>query len=368
VKRILMVGPVPPPYGGVASVMDSIIHSDLAHEYSFDVFNKSDLFAPEISGRLERNLLRVKRWLLLFWKLVTGNYAFVHLHGSVRAFRGVTFWMCIARLARAKILLHLHGTNWGRFYADTTRFNKFIVRFGLSLPFHIIVLYTEWVEQIKNLVPSANVRVINNLLRFAPPPETSSIERTRSDLKLFEKDFIVVSVGTVGWRKGTFEILKAVPLVVSQDDSVRFLFVGGEEYPGQMAELTDQVNQEKLGKWVRLPGEMPQEVVPVVLAMSQVFLLPSYSEGMPVAIIEAMRSNTAIISTRVGAIPDMIENGVSGLLIKPGSPEEIAEAVMLLKKDEHLRMRLAAGARQAFDNNFEVSKGIGELAEVYKTV
>jgi len=105
-----------------------------------------------------------------------------------------------------------------------------------------------------------------------------------------------------------------------------------------------------------------------VLAMSEVFLLPSYSEGMPVAIIEAMRSKTAIISTRVGAIPDMIENGVSGLLIKPGSPEEIAEAVMLLKKDEHLRMRLAAGARQAFDNNFEVSKAIGELAEVYKTV
>jgi glycosyltransferase involved in cell wall biosynthesis len=363
-----MVGPVPPPYGGIASVMDSITHSKLADEYSFDILNKSDLFAPNISGRMERNVLRIKRWLLLFSKIVAGDYAFVHMHGSVRAFKGVTLWLCIARLAGAKILLHLHGTSWERFYTEVSAFRKLVVRLGLWLPAVTIVLYAEWVEGIKKLVPGARIRVINNLIRFSPPPSASEVERTRNGLELSEKDFIVVSVGTVGWRKGTFEILKAVPLVISQDDSVRFLLVGGEEYPGQMAQLTEQVNQGQLGKWVRLPGEIPQELVSVVLAMSDVFLLPSYIEGMPVAIIEAMRSEIAIISTSVGAIPDMIVNGVSGLLINPGSPEEIAQAVLKLKQNERLRKRLAAGARETFDKNYEVSKGIGELAEIYKTM
>lgn len=363
-----MVGPVPPPYGGIASVMESIIHSKLADEYSFDIFNKSDLFAPNISGPMERNFIRVKRWVLLFSKIVTGDYAFVHFHGSVRAFKGVTLWLCIARLAGAKILLHLHGTSWERFYADTSVFKKLIVRLGLWIPVYIIVLYADWAEGIKKLVPSARIGVINNLIRFSPPPSAADVDRQRSELQFSEKDFIVVSVGTVGLRKGTFDILKAVPLVVSQDDSIRFLFVGGEEYPGQMAQLTEEVKQNQLDKWVRLPGEMPQEFVSVLLAMSDIFLLPSYIEGMPVAIIEAMRSEIAIITTPVGAIPDMIVNGVSGLLIPPGAPDQIAEAVIKLKRDKQLRRKLAAAARDTFDRHYEVSQGIGQLAEVYKTM
>jgi glycosyltransferase involved in cell wall biosynthesis len=89
---------------------------------------------------------------------------------------------------------------------------------------------------------------------------------------------------------------------------------------------------------------------------------------MPISIIEAMRGGVPIISTLVGAIPEMIENGTSGILINPGAPDEIAGAVLSLKRDDSLRRRLAEGSRRAFEEKYEISKGIHELASVYRSM
>jgi glycosyltransferase involved in cell wall biosynthesis len=128
------------------------------------------------------------------------------------------------------------------------------------------------------------------------------------------------------------------------------------------------VKEEKLSPWAQLTGELEREKVPAFLGFADIFLLPSFWEGMPVTIIEAMRSGLPIISTPVAGIPDMIDNGVSGLLINPGSPDEIAEAVLLLKQDKALRDKLAAGAKQRFEEKFEFSKGIEEIRVLYASM
>jgi glycosyltransferase involved in cell wall biosynthesis len=149
---------------------------------------------------------------------------------------------------------------------------------------------------------------------------------------------------------------------------VRFVFVGAEEKVGEMKQLMEFVRREKLAPWVVFAGGVEREKVPIYLGLANVFLLPSFDEGMPVAIIEAMRGGVPVISTRVAAIPDMIEDGASGLLINPGAPEEIAEAVLRIRRDPSLRARLAEGGKKVFDEKFEFSRGIEEIRNLYRSI
>jgi glycosyltransferase involved in cell wall biosynthesis len=95
------------------------------------------------------------------------------------------------------------------------------------------------------------------------------------------------------------------------------------------------------------------------------FLLPSFIEGMPISIIEAMQWGVPVIATRVAAIPDMIEDEVSGLLIHPGKPDEIASAVLRVRRDSALRQQLSQGGKKVFGERFEFSRGIERIRHLY---
>jgi glycosyltransferase involved in cell wall biosynthesis len=363
-KKILMVGPVPPPTGGIASVMEDIIHSELASEFSFELFPRHD-FQLRITRTIPRNIGRIKQFVNFFLKLWCGNYYLVQIHSSEGAFRGTILFILLSRLARTDVLLHMHGADWDRFYTRRSAFGRLYIWIGLRIAPHIVVLYSRWAENIRKLCPIANVLVIRNLIHDQDPPDPSKVQQMKEQLGLTEEHFVVLTIGYVGWNKGNFVILNAIPQVVSQDQSIRFVLVGSEEMPGEMAQLMEQVRKENLGSWVTFTGEVERNKTALFYSFADAYLLPSFTEGMPISIIEALRSGLPVISTRVGGIPDMIEDHVSGLLLNPGAPNEIAEAVLLLRKDQRLRKKLAEGARRTFEDKFEFSRGIEEIRAAY---
>ena len=366
-RRVLVVGPVPPPRGGVFSVMQNIANSDLSNEYIFETFARSDVPA-DAQGLIGRNLFRAKRFFRFFNQVRKGDYRFVHIHSPDSVFLGSAVFMLLSRLAGVKTLLHMHGTDWDLFYRNAPWFAKLYKRMGLGLACRIVVLYQLWVDEIKKLLPSADVRVLRNFVPPQDPPDPGEIERVRESLDLTKENFVVLTVGWMGQNKGSYEILKAVPKVVTQDDSIRFVLLGAEEQPGDMACLSAIVKKENLGPWVRLRGEVERDKVPPFYGAADVFLLPSFSEGMPMTIIEAMQSGLPVIASPVSAIPDMIQHGVSGWLINPGSPEEITESVLRLKRDGALRRKLAAAGKAVFEEKFEFWRGIGEIRRLYESM
>jgi glycosyltransferase involved in cell wall biosynthesis len=366
VSRILMVGPVPPPYGGIASVLEDIVRSPLSADYAFDVFARTAVFPARANGWIGRNLFRLRRFLRFYRQATSGHYDVLHIHSADPAFRGTLIFMVLARLAGLQVLLHLHGTDWDDFYERISPFGKILIKTGLRLPHCIVVLYGLWADHIRKLVPCADVRVMGNLVRRQEPPDAAVVQNARQELGLVEDDFVVLTVGSVGWRKGSFEILKAVPQVVTRENSVRFVLVGGEECSGDMARLREIVARERLDTWVRLTGETEREKVPALMNLARVFLLPSFIEGMPISIIEAMQWGVPVIATSVAAIPDMIQDRVSGLLISPGAPDEIASAVLCLLRDSELREKLAAGAKKAFEDKYEFTKGMENIRQLYE--
>jgi glycosyltransferase involved in cell wall biosynthesis len=291
----------------------------------------------------------------------------IHIHSPDGAFLSTILFILLARLARTNMLVHMHGTDWEEFYTRRSAFNRSYTWIGLRIARRIVVLYPLWAENIRKICPTADVLVVRNLIHDQDPPQPAEVQQLKEQLGLTEEHFVVITIGYVGWRKGSFVILNAVPQVASQDPSVRFVLVGSEEFSGEMAQLTQRVDKENLAAWVTFTGELERSKANLFYSLADVYLLPSFIEGMPITIIEALRSGLPVISTRVGGIPDMIEDHVSGLLLDPGAPNEIAEAVLLLRNDQQLRKKLAEGARRTFEDKFEFSRGIEEIRAAYRS-
>ncbi|MGC8659162.1 MAG: glycosyltransferase family 4 protein [Desulfomonilaceae bacterium] len=365
-KKVLVVGPIPPPFGGIATVIDSITNSELSHDFSFDLFNRSESLYEPGSSSVQRHMLKIQRSLSLFKTCWSGGYDFIHLHGSTSGFLNDTLVMIILWFARAKILLHLHGTDWDKFYGSVSWFRRLYVRIGLSIPKRIIVLYELWAKNIRKINSKIDVRVIRNFVPDCPRPNDTMVQELRTRLGIDSQEFVISSIGRVGWRKGSFDIVEAATELVSTDSGFQILLVGGQEKEGEMDQLQKFVLEKGMGKWVKLVGEVDIQAVPLFLELSDIFVLPSYYEGMPMSIIEAMRSGKPIISTHVGAIPDMLESGVSGILISPGSPGEIANSIHMLKNDPFFRENIATQARRAFETGFETSRVLSNLRMLYQ--
>ncbi|MGB9616467.1 MAG: glycosyltransferase family 4 protein [Desulfomonilaceae bacterium] len=311
----------------------------------------------------------MKRFFKFYKTLKKRRYDFIHMHVAFnRSFLGTLVFMLIAKITRTKVLLHIHGTDWKTRYVQVNPGLKLVYRIGLRIPDQILVLFDLWKSKIQALAPRTPVKTLGNFLEDFKPTPAHQCEKIRYEFGIPDDHFLVLTVGFIGWRKGQLDILDAVPEIVNRVKRVRFVMVGGEEFPGESAPVRQRIEQEGLGRWVSVIDEIDRERVIACMSESDIFLLPSRREGMPMSILEAMRAGLPIVSTTVGGIPEMIEHEKAGILIPPGSPSQIARAVVELLENEKLRKELGKAARKTFEDKFERDVATKKLAAIYKTI
>ena len=113
-----------------------------------------------------------------------------------------------------------------------------------------------------------------------------------------------------------------------------------------------------------LVGQLPSEEVAARLAGSDVFCLPSLTEGIPVSIMEAMACGVPVIATAVGGVPELVDQQ-TGMLIPAGRADRLADAIERLTTDEALRSRLVAAARERIEAEYDETRNIKELAALF---
>lgn len=363
--KILMLGPKPPPYGGVVSVMNEIMCSSLADSFEFEVFPTSGRDVRHKGNALQVALARIKKFAGYFRKVASGDYCFAHIHTSA-TLRGTVIYILLTRIAGVQAVLQIHHGNWDHVIVRGSRVSKFILREVVNLVSRILVMNASWLASLSNLGVRTPVTLVENFVGDDKPAEEAAIERARAELGLTERNFVITTVGAVVEAKGAYDTLDAAPTLVKADDNIRFLFVGGGLKDGDETRFRNEIEKRELSKWALATGEIDRENVYAYLGLTDLFLLPSHAESMPVSILEAMRSGLAIVTTPVGSIPTMITHDRNGLLISPSSPEAIAEAVLRLKSDKRERMEMAACARAAFDERYVSGSSIKRLREIYE--
>lgn len=172
---------------------------------------------------------------------------------------------------------------------------------------------------------------------------------------------LVVTVARLTYEKGVDVLVEAAAAVHRRNPEAVFMVLGdGPLRPaleGRIAELG-------LGDVVRLVGFQPS--VWPALAAADVVCMPSHSEGMPNALLEAMAVGRAVVATRVGGIPEAIVDEVNGLLVEPGRPDFLAERVLRCLGEPILAARLAATARQTVTERFLARGAAERYAALYQ--
>jgi glycosyltransferase involved in cell wall biosynthesis len=185
----------------------------------------------------------------------------------------------------------------------------------------------------------------------------------RARLGLGGEDPVLLAVARLDPQKGLRYLIEAMPAIVAEFPRVTAVFVGGG---GPPAQASLEAIADRLGVRGRVHFAGVQADVKPYLEMCDLFVQPSLYEGLGIALVEAMAMERATVASRTSAIPEVVQDEVSGVLVPPGDPAALAAAIVRLLRDPALRARMgAAGRRLAFER-FDVTRNVAQLEAVYR--
>lgn len=281
--------------------------------------------------------------------LIFHKCSVVHIHLSSR---GSSFRKCIlcgvCIIGGAKYVLHLHGSEFREFYDHELSHNgKYLVRLLFSKAQKIIALSNSWRGWIEDSFKLKNVIVIHNGVESVKRESTHSRTKT------------ILFLGRIGKRKGVDILLKAMIDVVKVIPDAR-LVIGGD---GDIESFQSMCSP--LGGSVTFLGWIGPEDKEKELNNAAVYCLPSWNEGLPMSILEAMSAGLPVVSTPVGGIPEAVIHGQNGYLVPPGDDSALAQALIRLLSDPELATKMGHEGRRLYEEHFSADRMCASFVELY---
>lgn len=194
-------------------------------------------------------------------------------------------------------------------------------------------------------------------------PDAPAVARSRMALGIPAGVPLVGAVGRLHRQKGFADLITALAQVREHFPAVRLLLVGDGELRGDLEARAQSLG---LSRVVRFAG--PRTDVPAILAGLDLFVLPSLWEGLPNVVLEAMAAGLPVVATAVGGTPEVVVDGISGLLVPPRDPAALAEALVLLLRDSGLRRKMAQAGRERVEQCFSVEQMVRKTEDLYETL
>lgn len=168
----------------------------------------------------------------------------------------------------------------------------------------------------------------------------------------------LIFVGRLAAVKGVPVLLDAMAKLHAVDPEVRLVLVGdGSERLAIEARIVELGLKEA----VTITGYLSQGDVAKQLSQADIFTLPSFAEGVPVVLMEAMATGLPVVTTRIAGISELVEDGVGGYLAPPGNPDELASRLEILLNDSELSQRMGQAGRRQIIEAFDINKEAGRL-------
>lgn len=346
--KILVVGPSPiKSKGGMATVISSICESKFLKEHC-DI----NLHASYIDGNiLIRTMYSVISYIKYIKNLKNMDVDIVHIHMASRGstWRKLQYVKCAKKRGK-RVLLHIHGASYKEFYEKECSVNKQKkIRDLLNMVDEVIVLSEEWKNFFAKLCEINKVRVLHNAV---PIP---NFKRKKYN------DNNVLFLGRLGKRKGTYDLLDAIPKILEKVPDAKF-FLGGD---GDIEKCKKICSNKGIVENVSFLGWVSEIDREKYFKLCSTYILPSYNEGMPMSVLEAMSWECSVITTPVGGIPQVISNEINGVLINPGNAYEIAGAIVCILTDRDKKEGLGKNARKTVKNRFSIDTWHKQLLEIY---
>ena len=184
------------------------------------------------------------------------------------------------------------------------------------------------------------------------------LRKKRSEIKQ------ILFLGFITELKGCFDIPEIIEKVIQQYDKIKVILAGS----GEVEEIQEILKKKNLEKYFVFPGWVKKEEKEELLKTANLFLLPSYTEAMPMSILEAMGYGLPIIASNVGGIPQLVEEGKNGFMVTPGDIDGFSTAILNIIQNDDLNYEMGKNSLEKADEKYSLEAHIQKIKELYDTV
>lgn len=340
---------MPPPYFGPSVTYQALMRS--AFPERFDVAFIDQTVTKKV-GELERvqarKLVILGRMVLQeVGHLMRRKYDYLFLSVSCNRNAFLKEWLLIrvAALFGVPAVLYAHANGFFDFYkASGPRMQRLIEK-TVSRAAGAIVMGGNQRFNFDRWLPAERIFVVASGIEVSALPQRSA---TAGD------PFTALFLGNLIREKGVFVLIEAAAKVVAAHPAVRFVFAGDWMQQSDRVEAERTIRERGLQRHVSFAGVVSGERKWQLLVDADALVFPTYyyMEVHPLVVVEALRAGLPVVSTRWAAIPEMIEDGVNGLLAKPQDVDDLAEKILRVVGDPSLREKMSRANRRRFEEFF----------------
>ena len=353
----LLLGPCREAMSGVSTHLNLLFASRLAEKFRLLHFQVGR------EGRNEQAFGRLVRLavspVLLAATIVLRRVAIVHVNTSsdMRGYWRDLVYMIVATMCGTRIVYQVHGGALPQRLFNRHRVLTGFLRLTLRLPDVIVVLARTELEAYRAFVPRQRVIALPNSVDCA---SFAGLPARRPDPRA---PLRLVYIGRLAREKGLHELLRGLALARARGIDAQLTIAGSGPEESRLRETADGLG---LSRRIEFAGPALGRRKIELLGGSDLFVLASYSEGLPYALLESMAAGVPVIASRVGAIPDVVVDRVHGLLIPPKNPQALADAIREFASDRDRLVRMGAACRERIAARYSIDGLAEKFCRLYE--
>lgn len=349
-KKVCMIVQDKMVKGGIAAVISGYYGSKLEQDYDM-VYVES----YKNGGKFTKLMKGICGYFYFAKVLLIDKPRLIHIHSSFGPsfYRKMPF-IYMASLVHKPIINHIHGADFDEFYVSASEKKKEQIKKVYNKCTRLIALSDEWKEKLSNIVPAEKIVVVEN---YSIMHEDALQERLKR-----QSNHTVLFLGELGKRKGCYDIPAVAEQVIKAVPDAKFILAGTGSAEDEHA-IKKLFENKGILDHIVFPGWVRGGQKDKLLRDADVFFLPSYNEGMPMSILDAMGYGLPVVSTNVGGIPKIVHNGENGFCVSAGDVDSLSAAISDILLDE--ATRFADNSFMIVKNQYSLESHLKKLEDVY---
>ncbi len=368
--KILIIASLPPPYHGCTLAAQSLLDSKIQDIFDVSHLDTSDHRGFKNLGRFDliNIFLGLKNVLQLGYHCVRRRPDLAYILPGTNigsCLREGLFVLLATSLGRTRMIAHFHTSSFEEFYLGCGfLFRRFIDLF-LKRTDCAIVLGDRLRPMVARWFSADRIEVVTNGTEFDP-------YQGRAVDKSFQHapPVRITYMSNIDAAKGILILLEALQSLMGDTAPFRLTVAGAWTAGGLTVKdtLDDLIQRGSLRDVVHLSGIVRGADKEALLQETDIFVLPSLAEAQPKSILEAMSAACPVVSTRVGAIPETVVDGETGLLVEKEDVPQLAAALRKLIEDPKLREKMGRAGRNMYERYYTKEKHIDNIIRVFKKI
>ncbi len=310
--------------GGISSVIQSITRTNrkIGSPVRLILLKTSHYKEKELFAEISLLIYSIAKFISI---LLFNKIDIVHIHSSAfLSFYRKSIFFLLAKIFGKKTIFHLHSSKFREFFITPNRFQNAFIRLVFKHSNLVIALCHDWETKLKHRYTFKSITTVHNPISIQDYTVTNKEQIADETLRVLFLAFLIPS-------KGVMDIISIAKRLKESGDHKVEVIIGGK---GELEPtLLDAIEHHQLQNIIHFKGWVSGDYKTQLLASSDVFFLPSYNEGMPISILEAMCNGLAIVATAIAGVPDLVKNGLNGYMKKPGDIDGFYEVLTQLAND-----------------------------------